>query len=60
MAARNVLGGELQECGTDPVTGFTRSGSCEVTPEDVRIRKVALDQNERAKAASRARNADRA
>lgn len=35
MAAHNVLGGELQECGTDPVTGFTRSGRCEVTPEDV-------------------------
>lgn len=35
MTARNVLGGELQECGTDPVTGFTRSGSCEVTAEDI-------------------------
>ena len=32
---RNVLGGELEECGRDPVTGFTRSGRCEVTPEDV-------------------------
>ncbi|MFK5633386.1 MULTISPECIES: DUF2237 family protein [unclassified Ornithinimicrobium] len=35
MTLRNVLGGELQECGTDPVTGFTRSGRCEVTPDDV-------------------------
>lgn len=35
MTLRNVLGGELQECGTDPVTGFTRSGRCEVTPEDL-------------------------
>ncbi|HSP60551.1 MAG TPA: DUF2237 domain-containing protein [Ornithinimicrobium sp.] len=35
MELRNVLGGPLQECGTDPVTGFTRSGRCEVTPEDV-------------------------
>lgn len=40
MAACNVLGGELQECGTDPVTGFTRSGSCEVTPEDVGLHGV--------------------
>lgn len=32
---RNVLGGELEVCGTDPVTGFTRSGGCEVTREDV-------------------------
>ncbi len=40
MAARNVLGGDLQECGTDPVTGFTRSGRCEVTPEDVGLHGV--------------------
>ncbi len=25
---RNVLGEPLQECGTDPVTGYYRSGSC--------------------------------
>ena len=25
---RNVLGGELQLCGTDPVTGFFRDGCC--------------------------------
>jgi GTP-binding protein len=35
---------------------FCREDECvEVTPETVRIRKVVLDQNERAKAASRAR-----
>ena len=28
MTERNVLGGELQPCGTDPMTGFTREGSC--------------------------------
>lgn len=32
---RNVLGGDLEECGTDPVTGFTRTGCCEVIPEDI-------------------------
>jgi uncharacterized protein (DUF2237 family) len=32
---RNVLGGELEPCGTDPVTGFTRDGSCRSGPEDV-------------------------
>lgn len=31
---RNVLGGELQECGTEPMTGFYRTGRCEVTVED--------------------------
>jgi uncharacterized protein len=32
---RNVLGGELQICGTDPVTGFYRDGCCNTGSEDV-------------------------
>lgn len=32
--ARNVLGGPLEECGTDPLTGWTRSGCCETGPQD--------------------------
>ena len=35
MSERNVLGGELGECGTDPVTGFYRDGCCSSGPEDV-------------------------
>ena len=31
---KNVLGGDLAPCGTDPVTGFTRTGSCETGPQD--------------------------
>jgi uncharacterized protein (DUF2237 family) len=31
---RNVLGGELEPCGTDPVTGFYRDGCCHTGPED--------------------------
>ncbi|MBC9956018.1 translational GTPase TypA [Yimella sp. cx-51] len=39
---------------------FCREDECvEVTPEAVRIRKVELNANDRAKAASRARNADK-
>jgi len=34
-AERNVLGGPLQECGTDPVTGFFRDGCCSTGPEDL-------------------------
>jgi uncharacterized protein (DUF2237 family) len=30
----NVLGGPLEECGTDPVTGFFRDGCCSTGPED--------------------------
>lgn len=32
---RNVLGGELQLCGTDPVTGFFRDGCCHTGADDV-------------------------
>ncbi|MGI8754423.1 MAG: DUF2237 family protein [Acidimicrobiales bacterium] len=35
MAERNVLGGELEPCGTDPVTGFYRDGCCATGPEDL-------------------------
>lgn len=30
-----MLGGELEECGTDPLTGFYRDGCCTWGPEDV-------------------------
>ena len=33
-AQRNVLGGPLQPCGLDPVTGFYRDGLCSSGPED--------------------------
>lgn len=32
--ARNVLGGPLQPCGTDPMTGFYRDGCCTTSLED--------------------------
>lgn len=32
---RNVLGEPLEPCSLDPLTGFTRSGSCETGPEDL-------------------------
>jgi len=32
---RNVLGGPLEECGTDPLTGFYRDGCCSSGPEDL-------------------------
>jgi len=31
---RNVLGGELEPCGTDPLTGFYRDGCCHTGLED--------------------------
>jgi hypothetical protein len=35
VSDRNVLGGELEPCGTDPVTGFYRDGCCTTGPEDL-------------------------
>ena len=38
--ARNVLGGELESCSLDPVTGFFRNGCCETGPQDTGIHTV--------------------
>lgn len=35
VSERNVLGGELEPCGDDPVTGFYRDGCCNTGPEDL-------------------------
>jgi uncharacterized protein len=35
VADRNVLGGALEPCGNDPVTGFYRDGCCTSGPEDL-------------------------
>lgn len=35
MAQRNVLGGDLEECGKDPVTGFFRDGCCNWSEQNV-------------------------
>jgi uncharacterized protein (DUF2237 family) len=36
----NVLDGPLGPCGTDPVTGFHRTGNCECGPEDAGLHAV--------------------
>ncbi|MGD9957900.1 DUF2237 family protein [Nocardioides sp.] len=40
MSERNVLDGELEPCGTDPVTGFYRTGTCTCGPEDAGVHAV--------------------
>ena len=37
---RNVLGGWLQPCSTDPVTGFYRDGTCTAGPQDPGLHAV--------------------
>jgi uncharacterized protein (DUF2237 family) len=34
VTERNVLGRDLEPCGTDPITGFFRDGCCSTGPED--------------------------
>ena len=40
MSELNVLGQPLEPCGTDPVTGFYRDGSCTCGPEDIGVHAV--------------------
>jgi uncharacterized protein (DUF2237 family) len=35
VSEKNVLGGELETCGTEPLTGFFRDGCCNTGPEDL-------------------------
>ena len=32
---RNVLGGDLEPCGLEPLTGFYRDGCCSTGDEDL-------------------------
>lgn len=41
-AHRNVLGTPLEICSIDPMTGFTREGSCKVTKEDLGFHGVCV------------------
>ena len=38
--ARNVMGGELMPCSTQPLTGFFRNGCCETGPHDTGMHTV--------------------
>ena len=39
----NVLGERLRTCCNSPVTGFYRTGCCEVGGDDVRTRRVEAE-----------------
>ncbi len=42
MGERNVLGGDLELCGDDPVTGIYRDGWCSVGPDGVATHTVCV------------------
>ncbi len=35
MPEQNVIGGNLEPCSIDPITGWFRDGACETAPEDM-------------------------
>ena len=39
---RNVLGGELELCGDDPLTGIYRDGTCSVGPDGVATHTICV------------------
>ena len=42
MSERNVLGGELELCGDDPLTGIYRDGTCSVGPDGVATHTICV------------------
>ena len=43
---KNVLGGPLQSCSTDPMTGYTRTGCCEAVSGDLGMHVVCVRMTE--------------
>ena len=43
--AKNILGGDLQPCCTDPMTGFYRDGYCRTGTADVGLHVVLHTRN---------------
>ena len=56
--ARNVLGGPLQSCSLDPVTGFYRNGCCDTGPGDAGSHTVCAQVTASFLAFSRAQGND--
>ena len=56
--AKNVLGGELQTCSTDPMTGFYRDGCCNTGAQDVGLHLVCIEATDEFLAFSRSRGND--
>lgn len=57
-AQRNMLGRPLEPCGTQPMTGFFRTGCCETDERDVGRHVVCAEMTREFLAFSRARGND--
>jgi hypothetical protein len=56
--AKNVLGGELEPCSLEPLTGFYRDGCCHTGPEDIGSHTVCVEVDAAFLAFSRSRGND--
>ncbi len=43
LPSRNVLGGPLKPCSTEPLTGFFRNGSCDTCEDDHGCHTVCVE-----------------
>jgi len=43
---KNVLGGELESCSNNPLTGFYRTGCCDTGADDVGLHVVCVQVND--------------
>ena len=43
---KNVLGGDLEDCCTDPMTGFFRDGCCRTGPGDLGLHILCAEMTE--------------
>jgi uncharacterized protein (DUF2237 family) len=55
---KNVLGGELRGCSTDPMTGFYRDGCCRTGPDDLGLHLVCTEVTDEFLAFSKQRGND--
>jgi uncharacterized protein (DUF2237 family) len=55
---KNVLGGALQPCGMDPLTGFFRDGHCTTCEEDLGSHTVCAQMTEAFLSFSKSRGND--
>ena len=58
MSELNVLGGELESCSTDPMTGYLRDGTCTVGPHDPGLHAICAVMTEEFLTFSRAAGND--
>ncbi len=58
LPSRNVLGGPLKPCSTDPLTGFFRNGACDSCAEDAGCHTVCVEVTQEFLAYSRAAGND--